>query len=138
MIKIVAGALMIAALSFSGAMAQAPAGFAAAEKQYDAFCQGCHGEGAGGGDRAPALVNNPVLRSMSEVQIRDLISNGTATGMPSFKLADADLRFLAVWLRSSTCPLSTPRPPGTCRQARTSFSAKANAPAVTWSRAAER
>ncbi len=100
MIKIVTGALMIAALSFSGAMAQAPAGFAAAEKQYDALCQGCHGEGAGGGDRAPALVNNPVLRSMSEVQIRDLISNGTATGMPSFKLADADLRFLAVWLRS--------------------------------------
>ena len=100
MIKIIAGALMIAALPFSAAMAQAPAVFAVAEKQYDALCEGCHGEGAGGGDRAPALVNNPTLRSMTEVQIRDVISNGTPGGMPSFKLPDSELRAMAGWLRS--------------------------------------
>ena len=51
--------------------------FAAAQKQFDSLCGGCHGEGGNGGDRAPALVNNPSLRTRNEAQIRDLIKSGT-------------------------------------------------------------
>ena len=100
MIKILAGALMIAALSASPGLAQAPASvFAAAQKQFDSTCAGCHGEGGAGGDRAPALMNNMTLRTMTNAQIQDLIKTGTSGGMPAFNLPDSTLAQLAGWLR---------------------------------------
>src|SRR5258705_4864930 len=112
MIKIIAGALTIAALWVSAAMAQAPAGFAAAQKQFDGVCAGCHGEGGAGGDRAPALMNNITLRTMNEAQIRDLIKNGTPGGMPAFNLPDSELQQLAGWLRSLNQSAFDTRPVG--------------------------
>ncbi len=95
--KHIAGAVIVAALWASPAMAQ----FSAPPKQFDSMCEGCHGEGGAGGDRAPALMNNITLRPMTEAQIRDLIKSGTPGGMPAFNnLPDSDLRELAAWLRS--------------------------------------
>jgi PQQ-dependent dehydrogenase (methanol/ethanol family) len=102
MMKHVAGALIIAALSASPGLAQtqgAP-GFAAAQKLFDGTCAGCHGEGATGGDRAPTLINNITLRPMTQAQIRDLIKSGTPGGMPAFNLPENQLQELAGWLRS--------------------------------------
>ena len=107
MIKHIAGALIVAALSASPGMAQATVpGFAAAQKQFDDTCAGCHGEGGAGGDRAPALTNNITLRAMNEAQIRDLIKSGTQGGMPAFNLPD-NCQQLAVGCVPSTSPRST-------------------------------
>src|ERR1700761_6527508 len=35
---------------------------AQARHDFNGTCAGCHGDDAGGGDRAPALVDNPHLR----------------------------------------------------------------------------
>src|SRR6478736_6711126 len=80
MMKILAGAMLVAALLPVGAQAQTD--HAAAQKQFNSVCAGCHGEGGAGGDRAPALSNNIVLRTMTETQIHDLIKSGTPGGMP--------------------------------------------------------
>jgi PQQ-dependent dehydrogenase (methanol/ethanol family) len=102
--KNIASALITAALMAAPGMAQTatlPASdFAAAQRQFDSVCGGCHGEGGRGGDRAPALVNNRSLRTRTEAQIRDLINSGTSGGMPAFKLPEGELQSLARWLRS--------------------------------------
>ena len=101
MLKQIAGAVLIAALWAAPGMAQTPASeFAAAQKQFDNTCAGCHGEGGAGGDRAPALTNNINLRIMNAAQIQDLIKTGTPGGMPAFNLPDGTLQQLASWLRS--------------------------------------
>ena len=59
MTKNIASALITSALIVAQGKAQTPAApasdFAAAQKQFDSLCEGCHGEGGNGGDRAPAL-----------------------------------------------------------------------------------
>ena len=112
MIKPIAGALTFMVFAIAPSLAQTPAAFTAPPKQFDSMCEGCHGKGGAGGDRAPALVNNAALRSMSEAQIRELISTGTNGGMPSFKLPDADLRVLASWLRSLNMSAFDSKPEG--------------------------
>ena len=68
MLKHIAGAVLITALWLTPGMSQTPAsGFAAAQKQFDSTCAGCHGEGGAGGDRAPALTNNINLRIMNNL-----------------------------------------------------------------------
>src|SRR5262245_31580204 len=47
------------------------------EQLYGSLCAGCHGAGASGGNRGPALVNSRTLRMRSQAQIRDLIRSGT-------------------------------------------------------------
>src|SRR5215831_2447355 len=115
MTKNIASALITAALTVGG-LAQTPAApasdFAAAQKQFDSLCEGCHGEGGNGGDRAPALVNNRSLRTRNEAQIRDLIKSGTSGGMPAFKLPEGELQSLARWLRSLNVSAFDTRPAG--------------------------
>ncbi len=113
MTKNIASALTTVALLAAQGMAQPPAAdFTAAQKQFDSLCEGCHGQGGNGGDRAPALVNNRSLRTRNETQIRDLIKSGTAGGMPAFKLPDDQLQALARWLRSLNISAFDARPPG--------------------------
>jgi len=101
MMKHIAGALIIVALSASPGLAQTTQNFAAAQKQFDTTCAGCHGEGGAGGDRAPSLMNNITLRPMTQAQIHDLIKSGTPGGMPAFNnLPENQLQELAGWLRS--------------------------------------
>lgn len=98
------------------AIAQTPAGegsnFAQAEEQFNRICAGCHGQGGAGGDRAPALTNNPGLRAGNESQIADLIQNGTRGGMPAFPLPEKELRPLARWVRSLNMSAFDTRPAG--------------------------
>src|SRR5438128_1630509 len=112
MTKNIAGALIAAALIAVQVPAQPAADFAAAQKQFKNLCEGCHGEGGNGGDRAPALVNNPSLRTRKEAQIHDLIKNGTPGGMPAFKLPENELRSLAQWLRSLNISAFDTKPAG--------------------------
>jgi PQQ-dependent dehydrogenase (methanol/ethanol family) len=86
--------------------------FAQAEKQFGQLCEGCHGEGGAGGDRAPALINNRGLRGRTEQQIADLIKTGTPGGMPPFRLPDDELRPLARWVRSLNVSATDIRPAG--------------------------
>lgn len=116
MIKNLVSALITAALAAAPGMAQTPAAqpsdFAAAQKQFNSLCAGCHGEGGKGGDRAPGLVSNPSLRIRSEAQIGDLIKNGTSGGMPAFKLVDGELQSLSRWLRSLNISAFDTKPSG--------------------------
>ena len=66
---------------------------------FSKHCESCHGEGAAGTDRGPALVNSRSLRNRSESQIRDIIHDGRG-GMPPFKLPEDQLQTLARWIRS--------------------------------------
>lgn len=73
---------------------------ALAEHDFNTTCASCHGENAGGGDRAPALVDNPHLRTLDTAGIEAIIRNGQRA-MPSFSsLPQAERSRLAAWLHS--------------------------------------
>ena len=82
------------------------------ENKYSQLCESCHGSGATGGDRAPALINNRSLRTRSEAQIQELIRTGTPGGMPPFALPDEQLRGLAQWVRSLNVSALDMKPAG--------------------------
>ena len=69
-------------------------------EQYSKLCAPCHGDGATGGERGPALLDNRSLRSRTEKQIHDVIQNGKSGGMPAFALPEDQLQPLAHWVRS--------------------------------------
>ena len=71
--------------------------------------------------RAPALMNNPFLRTQTEAQIRALISSGTPGGMPSFKLPDNELRALASWIHSLNMSAFDTKPAGNLAAAEARF-----------------
>lgn len=85
---------------------------AGAEQQYAKLCIACHGEGAAGTERGPALINNRMLRSRSEKQIHDLIQNGTQGGMPAFPLPENQLQALARWVHSLNASAYDVKPAG--------------------------
>ncbi|MFL6415652.1 MAG: c-type cytochrome, partial [Bryobacteraceae bacterium] len=76
------------------------------------LCAGCHGDKATGGDRAPSLVNSRSLRARTEVQIRDLIRNGTPGGMPAFRLPEDQLTEMARWVHSLNASAYDVKPAG--------------------------
>jgi PQQ-dependent dehydrogenase (methanol/ethanol family) len=84
----------------------------AQEDQYEKLCASCHGAGAGGTERGPALVNNRTLRRLSAKQIEEIIRTGTQGGMPPFKLPPAELQSLARWVHSMNASAWDVRPAG--------------------------
>lgn len=73
---------------------------AQARQDFNGTCAACHGEDAGGGDRAPALVDNPHLRALDAKAIATIIRTGQRA-MPSFAaLPQAEVSRLAAWLHS--------------------------------------
>ena len=102
-----ATAILLAHSAAFQAATQTPAG-----PQFQRLCEGCHGAGGAGGDRAPALLNNRELRSRSEKQIAELIQNGTRGGMPGFSLPESELQTLARWVHSLNAPASDVKLPG--------------------------
>lgn len=64
------------------------------EKLFGELCSACHGEGATGTERGPALVNSRRLRDRTEDQIHKVIRNGTQNGMPPFAIPDDQLQAL--------------------------------------------
>jgi PQQ-dependent dehydrogenase (methanol/ethanol family) len=101
------GLAALAALASSAGKAQMPAGPApsAAEtaqaiKDFNGTCASCHGDNGGGGDRAPALKDNPHLRTLDAAGIAAIITNGQR-GMPAFgHLPHAEIARLAAWIHT--------------------------------------
>jgi PQQ-dependent dehydrogenase (methanol/ethanol family) len=90
---------LFAATAFWPVAAQEP--FAAAKDNFEKTCAACHGSGGGGGDRAPALADNPDLRRLDAAGIAAIITKGTPRGMPSFaSLPQAQVTEIAAWLKS--------------------------------------
>lgn len=97
-ILIAAATLMASATSDRAAEEHS---FDVAMAEFESNCAGCHGAGGGGGDRAPALSNNPDLRRLDAGEIANIISRGTPRGMPSFaSMPPERVARIAVWLKS--------------------------------------
>ncbi|HEX4028468.1 MAG TPA: PQQ-binding-like beta-propeller repeat protein [Rhizomicrobium sp.] len=95
----VAFAVLVGVLAVSRAHAQEP--FAAARNDFNKTCAVCHGDGGGGGDRAPALADNPDLRRLDAGGIAAIIRRGMPGGMPAFaSLPQAQVTQIATWLKS--------------------------------------
>ena len=101
-----------AALMASAALCFAQSADNSRPEQYMKLCAGCHGEGATGSERGPALLDNRSLRSRSQKQIHDLIQNGTPSGMPAFALPEDQLQPLARWVRSLNASAYDLKPAG--------------------------
>ena len=84
----------------------------AVEQQYAALCAGCHGETATGTDRGPGLINNRALRRRGEAQIRRVIREGTAGGMPGFPLPEAQMAPLAAYVHAMNASAYDSKPAG--------------------------
>ncbi|HEX4635484.1 MAG TPA: c-type cytochrome, partial [Rhizomicrobium sp.] len=95
-----------AALLFQVSAQEAPrAGMSAADaaqavEDFNTTCAGCHGEDGGGGDRAPALVDNSHLRSLDAAGIAAIIRGGQRAMPPFPNLPQVELSRLAAWLHS--------------------------------------
>ena len=72
----------------------------AAIRDFNATCAGCHGENAGGGDRAPALADNPHLRVLDAAGIANIIRSGQRAMPPFPNLPQAEVTRIAAWLHS--------------------------------------
>ncbi len=80
---------------------------------YAKRCEGCHGPGAYGGDKGPALANNREMRRRSFAETRGIIRNGRPdSGMPSFPIPDAELDDVALFIHSLNAPAASSHPPG--------------------------
>jgi PQQ-dependent dehydrogenase (methanol/ethanol family) len=88
---------LAAATALSHVHAQQP--FTAAKDDFEKNCAVCHGSGGGGGDRAPALADNPDLRRLDADGIAAIIRRGMPGGMPAFA-ALPQVSEIAVWLKS--------------------------------------
>jgi len=77
-----------------------PAEEAQAMEDFNSTCAGCHGEDAGGGDRAPALVDNSHLRALDAAGIAAIIRTGQRAMPPFPNLPQAQVGRLAAWLHS--------------------------------------
>ncbi|MGI8990334.1 MAG: PQQ-binding-like beta-propeller repeat protein, partial [Bryobacteraceae bacterium] len=83
-----------------------------AKQTFAKLCAACHGEGATGTDRGPALVDNGTLRKRSASEIHDLIRSGTRGGMPAFPLPEEQLQPLALWVHSLNASAYDVKPAG--------------------------
>jgi PQQ-dependent dehydrogenase (methanol/ethanol family) len=84
----------------AGEAALSQADTAQAIRDFNGTCASCHGDNGGGGDRAPALSDNPHLRTLDAAGIEAIITNGQR-GMPAFgHLPKAEIARLAAWIHS--------------------------------------
>jgi len=77
-----------------------PADVAQAKSDFNATCAACHGEDAGGGDRAPSLIGNAHLRALDAAGIATIIRTGQRAMPPFPNLPPAELTRIAAWLHS--------------------------------------
>jgi PQQ-dependent dehydrogenase (methanol/ethanol family) len=86
--------------------------FSAAKQTFESNCASCHGPGGAGGDRAPALYDNPDLRKLAAPEIENIIKQGTPRGMPAFPtLRASDVAQLARWVHSMNQSALASAPP---------------------------
>jgi PQQ-dependent dehydrogenase (methanol/ethanol family) len=105
-LALVAAGGVAAGLHFQVAAQETPpagisrADAAQATEDFNETCASCHGENAGGGDRAPALVDNPHLRTLDAAGIEAIIRGGQRAMPPFPNLPQAEVTRLAAWLHS--------------------------------------
>ena len=88
-----------------------PAETAQAIKDFNGTCAACHGENAGGGDRAPSLTDSAHLRTLEVAGIEAIIKGGQR-GMPPFpNLPQAEVTRLATWIHSMNISALQSAPP---------------------------
>ena len=74
---------------------------------YQATCTLCHGGDSMGTDRAPALANSTLLRSLSDSDIAAIIVKGK-NKMPAFALPQSDVDQIVHYIRSlNAAPVAT-------------------------------
>jgi PQQ-dependent dehydrogenase (methanol/ethanol family) len=99
-----AAAMLFFRVSAQEAQAPAPvisaADAAQAVRDFNSTCASCHGENGGGGDRAPALVDNPHLRTLDAGGIEAIIRTGQRAMPPFPNLPQGQLSRLGAWLHS--------------------------------------
>jgi cytochrome c oxidase cbb3-type subunit III len=80
-----------------------PASAAAGRRVFASTCAGCHGLDARGGERAPDILAMEEVQRMSEVQVSQIVREGTRSKtMPAFgnTLDAAQIHDVAIYLRS--------------------------------------
>ena len=99
-----AAAMLFFQVSAQEAQAPTPvisaADAAQAVRDFNSTCASCHGENGGGGDRAPALVDNPHLRTLDAGGIEAIIRTGQRAMPPFPNLPQGQLSRLGAWLHS--------------------------------------
>ena len=110
-----AAAMLFFQVSAQEAQAPAPvisaADAAQAVRDFNSTCASCHGENGGGGDRAPALVDNPHLRTLDAGGIEAIIRTGQRAMPPFPNLPQGQLSRLGAWLHSLNISGLQPAPP---------------------------
>jgi PQQ-dependent dehydrogenase (methanol/ethanol family) len=71
-----------------------------AKQDFNGTCAACHGDNGGGGDRAPALIDNPHLRTLDVAGIENIIRSGQRAMPPFPNLPEAEVARLASWIKS--------------------------------------
>src|SRR5215468_603857 len=102
---LVAGGVAAGLLFQVSAQEAPPAVISAADaaraiQDFNTTCASCHGENAGGGDRAPALIDNPHLRTLDAAGIEAIIRGGQRAMPPFPNLPQVEVTRLAAWLHS--------------------------------------
>lgn len=82
-----------------------------APDDFPRLCAACHGQGANGTERGPALIDNRSLRTRSTNQISDLIRTGKGA-MPPFGLSAERLQTLATWIHTLNVSAFEAQPAG--------------------------
>jgi PQQ-dependent dehydrogenase (methanol/ethanol family) len=78
-------------------------------------CASCHGPGATGGDKAPALANSRRVRGLGDGELQSTIRSGTPNGMPAIALPPDDLGAVIAFLRSLNVSALDAHPQGDVR-----------------------
>ena len=100
------------------------------ERLYLTQCAVCHGP-TGEGGSGPALARPVLPRASDDAALRDVIRGGLAgTGMPATRLADAELRELAAYVRKLGQVQQTVLP-GDPKRGAVIYQTKAHAPTAT-------
>jgi PQQ-dependent dehydrogenase (methanol/ethanol family) len=69
------------------------------QQLFQSRCAGCHGSDARGSGKGPGLAANPRLSQQTSRQLRAIIQRGFPdSGMPAFKLPDAELDAVAAFV----------------------------------------
>ena len=98
-------------------------------QQFQANCAGCHGTDGKGGDKGPAIATLPNFVALSEIELINIVRDGTTAGMPSFeRLGDAEITAVVRYLRTlqgKTAVSDTDEPTGNAAAGRILYFGKA-------------
>lgn len=69
-------------------------------RRYARFCAGCHGADGKGGDKGVALATSQSVAGLSDVELFQIVHDGTKQGMPPFaQIGDTNIAAIVGYLR---------------------------------------